>query len=156
MGTRLPLHKRGAQTLPIFGPCLLWPNGGMDQDATWYDGRPQPGQHCVKCGPSSPPRGTAPLQISAHVCCGQTAGWIKMPLGTKVGLGPGRVVLHEDPAPPPKRGTAPNFQPMSIVAKWSPVSATAEDLFPYLSTSLLIFSFENRLAVSRPYLIKGD
>jgi len=20
---------------PIFGPCLLWPNGWMDQDATW-------------------------------------------------------------------------------------------------------------------------
>jgi len=20
---------------PIFGPYLLWPNGGMDQDATW-------------------------------------------------------------------------------------------------------------------------
>jgi len=25
---------------PIFGPCLLWPNGWMDQDATWYGGRP--------------------------------------------------------------------------------------------------------------------
>jgi len=25
----------GAQP-PIFGPCLLWPNGGIDQDATWY------------------------------------------------------------------------------------------------------------------------
>jgi len=22
--------------LPIFGPCLLWPNGWMDQDVTWY------------------------------------------------------------------------------------------------------------------------
>jgi len=30
-----------------------------------------------------------------------------MPLGTKVGLSPGRIVLREDPAPPPKRGTAP-------------------------------------------------
>ena len=27
-------------------------------------------------------------QCSAHVYCGQTAGWIKMALGTKVGLGP--------------------------------------------------------------------
>jgi len=25
-----------------FGPCLLWPNCWMDQDATWYGGRPQP------------------------------------------------------------------------------------------------------------------
>jgi len=31
-------------------------------------------------------RGHSP-QFSAHVCCGQTAGWIKMPLGTMVGLG---------------------------------------------------------------------
>ena len=37
---------------PIFGPCLLWPNGCMDQDATWYGGRPQPGQHCVRWGSS--------------------------------------------------------------------------------------------------------
>jgi len=53
-----------------------------------------------------------------------------MPLGTKVGLGPGRIVLHGDPAPPPKRGTVPpNFRPMSIVAKRSPISATAEHLY---------------------------
>ena len=25
---------------PTFGPCLLWPNGWMDQDAIWYEGRP--------------------------------------------------------------------------------------------------------------------
>jgi len=31
---------------------VLWPNGWMDQDATWYGGR----QHCVRWGPSSPPR----------------------------------------------------------------------------------------------------
>jgi len=24
------------QPHPIFGPCSLWPNGWMDQDATWY------------------------------------------------------------------------------------------------------------------------
>jgi len=32
---------RGIAVLPIFGPCLLWPNGCMDQNATWYGGRPQ-------------------------------------------------------------------------------------------------------------------
>jgi len=37
-----------------------------------------------------------------------------MPLGREVGLGLGDIVL--DPAPP-KKGTAPNFQPMFIVAK---------------------------------------
>ena len=34
------------------------------------------------------------------VYCGQTAGWIKMPLGTDVDLGQGRIVLDGDPAPP--------------------------------------------------------
>jgi len=56
-------------------------------------------------------RGTASLpQFSAHVCCGQMAGWIKMSLGTDVYLGPGDIVLDENPAPPhsPKKegGTA--------------------------------------------------
>jgi len=35
--------------------------------------------------------------------CGQTAGWIKMPPGTEVDLGPGGIVLNGDPAPPPKK-----------------------------------------------------
>ena len=38
------------------------------------------------------PKGHSP-QVWTHSCCGQTAGWIKMPLGTKVGLGPGHMVL---------------------------------------------------------------
>jgi len=57
------------------------------------------------------------------------AGWIKVPLRTEVGLGQGDTVLGGDPAPP-KTGTAPpTFWPMFIVAKWSPISATAEHLF---------------------------
>jgi len=48
-------------------------------------------------------RGNAP-QFLAHVCCGQTAGWIKMPPGREVGLGPGHIVLDGDPAPPPPKG----------------------------------------------------
>ena len=43
------------------------------------------------------PKGAQP-QFSAHVRCGQTAGWIKMPLGTEVGLVPGEFVLDGDPA----------------------------------------------------------
>jgi len=50
-----------------------------------------------------------------------------MPLGTEIGLGPGNTVRWDQP--PPKRGTAPNFQPMSVVAKWSSISATTEQLF---------------------------
>ena len=43
-------------------------------------------------------------------------GWIKMPLGTEENLGPGNVVLDRV-AVPPKSGTAPIFQFVSIVAK---------------------------------------
>jgi len=64
-GHPAPLSK-GAQP-PIFCPCLLWPNGWMDQDATLYEGRHRPRPHCVRCGPGSPPlpskRDTAPSPI---------------------------------------------------------------------------------------------
>ena len=53
---------------PIFGPCLLWPNGWMYQDATWYKCRPRP--HIVLHGdPGSSRKGTA-RQFSAHAYCG--------------------------------------------------------------------------------------
>ena len=43
-----------------------------------------------------------------------------MPLGTEVGLGPSHMVVDRDPAPPTVRDTE------AIVAKRSPISATAE------------------------------
>ena len=64
-GDPAPPPPKGGTVPPIFGLCLLWPNGWMDQDATLYDGRPWPGKHCVTCGPSSTPRGAAPSKISA-------------------------------------------------------------------------------------------
>jgi len=41
-----------------------------------------------------------------------------MSLGTEVNLGPGDIVLDGVAAPPPKRGTAPSFRFMPILAKW--------------------------------------
>jgi len=58
--------------------------------------------------------------VLAHICCGQTAGWIKTALGMEVGLCPADIVLGEDPGPPPQKGSGaslPNFRPVSIVAK---------------------------------------
>jgi len=92
---------------PIFGPCLLWPNGWMDQDATWYGDRPRPRPHCARWRPDK--KGQSP-QFSAHVYCGQTAEWIKMPLGTEVGLGPGDIIGTKLPSPQ-KGDRAPNFGP---------------------------------------------
>jgi len=48
-------------------------------------------------------------QFSAYVCCGHTAAWIKMPLGTEVGLGLRDIVLDENPASPPLKGHSPQF-----------------------------------------------
>jgi len=47
-----------------------------------------PGHIVLNWEPSSPrEKGTQqPPQFSTHVYCGQTAGWIKMPLGKEVGL----------------------------------------------------------------------
>jgi len=65
--------------------------------------------HIVLDGNTVPyPKGVQPSQFSAHVCCGQTAGWIKMPLGREVDLGPGDIVLDGDPAAP-KGHSSPIF-----------------------------------------------
>jgi len=48
-------------------------------------------------GTQLPPKGAEPPQFLAHVCCGQLAGWIKMPLGTEIGLSPADFVLDGDP-----------------------------------------------------------
>ena len=64
---------------------------------------------------------------------------MKMQLGKEVGLGPGHIVLDGDPV-----GTQPSpypFRPMPIVAKRSPISATAELLLwsPYGIEQTIIF-----------------
>ena len=64
------------------------------------------------------------------VYCGQTVEWIKMPIGAEVGIGPGDTVLDGDPAAPAERSrAAPTFRLMHILAKRSPISATAELLY---------------------------
>jgi len=87
----------------------------MNQDAAWYGGRPRPRLHCVRWGSYTLVRkGAQRPHFSACAYSGQTAGWIKMPLGTVVGLGSGDVVFDEDPVlPHTERGTAvsPTFRP---------------------------------------------
>ena len=120
MGTQPPTPK-GVEP-PIFGPRLLWPNSCMDQDATWYGGRPRPTGprptgHCSMWTQLPPKKGTHPTQFLVHVYCGQAAGWMKMPLGTEVDLGPGHIVLDVVPAPAKvAQQPHPSFRPMSVVA----------------------------------------
>jgi len=68
-GVAAPL--KGAQP-PVFGPCLLWPNGWMDEGATWYGSRPWPGHIVLDGDPAPPPRKehNSPFLFSAHVYCG--------------------------------------------------------------------------------------
>jgi len=74
--------------------------------------------HIVLVGTQLPlPKRSTALQFLTHVCCGQTAGWIKMPLGTEVGLGTGDIVLYGDPAPQKSGAHHPEFWTMVIAAK---------------------------------------
>jgi len=129
MGTQPPTPK-GAEPHPIFGPCLLWPNGCMDQDDTWCGRRPRPTQHCVRCGPSYPQKkGHAhPYPILAHVYCCQMAGWMKTPLGSEVDLGSGHIVLDGVLAPA-KGAQQPPLFGRCLLWPRSPISAAAELLY---------------------------
>jgi len=73
-----------------------------------------PGDIVLDVDPAPPRKGAQqPLpQFSAHVYCGQTAGWIRIPLGMEVGLGLGDIVLDGDPAPHGKvHSSPPTFRP---------------------------------------------
>ena len=64
-GDLTPLQKRGKA--PNFRSMPVVAIGWMDQDVTWYRGRPHPRRHCVRWGPSSPTvRDTAAPNILAH------------------------------------------------------------------------------------------
>jgi len=87
------------------------------------------------------PEGEQPLhQISAR----QTAGLIKMPLGTKVGLGQAALCYMGTQLPLPKGAQPPNFWPMSIVAKRSPISATAEHLLIVFMSAVYLYKHDIR------------
>jgi len=75
--TAPPPRKLAHPSPPNFGPMsiltqrLLWPNGCMDEDASWYGNRPRPRPHSTRRGPSSRERGTAaPPSFRSHVYCG--------------------------------------------------------------------------------------
>ena len=66
-------------------------------------------QHCVRWVPSFTPQGAQLPNFGACLLwpvgyVDQDATWYK-----GMCLGPGRILLHGDPAPPPKRGTVAQF-----------------------------------------------
>jgi len=122
-----PAPRRGA--IPIFAHVCCGQTAETIKMPLGEEVGLGPG-HILLDGDPAPTKKEHRPHPSAHVCCGQTAGYIKMPLGMKIDLGPGNIVLDGDPAPPQKKGGhgIPLFWPMSIVAKRSPILATAEHL----------------------------
>jgi len=123
VGTQLPLPQKG--TAPQFsahiccGQMAAWINMSLGMDVGLG-----PGDFVLDGDPAPPPQkgggqSPRPAKFSAHVYCGQTAGWMKLVFGMEVGLSPDDFVLDGDPVPFHKRGWSPlpNFWPISIVAK---------------------------------------
>ena len=105
---------------PIFGPHPLRPNGCIDQDATWYGGRPRPRRLCARWEPAPLPQKGAeppifgPFLLSPNGWMHQDATWYGgMPQ-------PRRLCVRWGPtaaSPPLKGHSPPNFRPMSVVGK---------------------------------------
>ena len=128
-GTHLSPSKKGRGTaVATFRPMYCGQTAGLIKMPLDTEVCLGP-SHIIRWGPSCalPKRGTAPHQFLAYIYCSQTAGWIKMPLGTKVGIGPGDIELDRDPFPLKRGHSCPTtLRPTSIVARRSPISATAE------------------------------
>jgi len=112
---------------PLCGSYLLWPNGSMDQDASWYGGKPRPRPHCARSGPNSPSskRGHSPQLCGPYLLCPN--GWMDQD-ATRYDCRPrpGNIVLMRTQLYP-KGHSPPKFRPMSVVAKRLPI-------WPLLST----------------------
>ena len=119
MGTQPPTTK-GAEPHPIFGPRLQWPNGCMDQDATWYGGRPWPTRHCVRRGPSYPRKRAHPphpIFVTIDPCLLWPNGWMNEDAvwyESRPRLRPR--CIRRCPSSCERGTAAPSFRPMSTVA----------------------------------------
>jgi len=79
-GDTAPLPKKATEPSTI-GPSLLWPNGWMHQHMPLgMEVRLSPCDFVLDGDPATS-EGAEPTQFST-----QTAAWIKIPLGTEVGL----------------------------------------------------------------------
>jgi len=113
MGTQLSPEKRHIHPHLFFGPCLLRPNGCMDQDATCYRGKPQSRRRCVRWGRSFPLKRAQPPVFGS--CLLWSNGWMDED-ATWYGSRPRprRHCIRRGPSSPQQR--PPSFRPMSIMA----------------------------------------
>jgi len=137
---RTQLRPRKGHSGPQFSAlCLLWPNGRLSQQLLSSCSNSLKGIFVVRRRISHPYRLLISDERLSHVVhqpcltetdrylsvclsclfvclsvtlvyCGQTVGWIRMPLSVEVGLGPGYIVLDGDPTSPhPQKGHSPQF-----------------------------------------------
>ena len=101
----MPLHQF-IWCLPIRAARLLRHFAGTDRTGPTFVNPALPADITVAVADhNSLPRNGSPYATGPLSClsvtlvyCGQTVGWINMPLGTEVGLGPGDNVLDGEPA----------------------------------------------------------
>jgi len=102
-----------SSVLTVCDVGVLWPNGCMDQDETWYGGRPRLRRHCVRWrrNPQKGAQQTPAFRPMSIVAKRLDESRCHL-LGTEVGYGD--IVLDGDPAPPTKKG---NAAPPTFLAK---------------------------------------
>jgi len=110
---------------PIFGPYLLWPNGtkvGLGPSDIVLDGDPAPPPQ-----KGAKPPIFCPCLLWPNGCMDQDATWYEGSPRPRL-----RCVTW-GPRSPSQKGHSPRaiFRPTSVVAKRSPVSATAEHLLTF-------------------------
>jgi len=66
-GNQAPRPKKGGTAAPHFSAHVLWPNGWMDQHATWYGGRlPVNSSHGHLITRSTHHQSTCHARVSSH------------------------------------------------------------------------------------------
>jgi len=118
--------------LSVYNVGILWPNGRMDPNETLYGGRPRPLPHCVRWGPSSPQKGHDPSNFWPMYVVVKGLNRSRCYLVRRYASA--QATLFEMGIQLPLKGAQHSiFRPRSIVAKRSPISATAELLYYYSS-----------------------
>jgi len=62
---------------PVLSVCnvsVLWSNGWMDQNETWHADTSRSWPHCIRRGPSSPPKGARPPNFRSMSIVGKRLG----------------------------------------------------------------------------------
>jgi len=135
-GTQLP-PKRGRAS-PIFGR-LLWPNGCMDQYATWYEGRPRTRRLSVRWGPAIPRKKAHP----PHPIFGQCLLWPNSLMHEDANWyrsrpWPRPQCIRRGPSSPRKGHSSPLLFGPCLLCLRSPISAIAELSLTYMCKNMLL------------------